>query len=67
MGKMLITTLGLKVVTSAQVLLGYSYLDVNKVITIAVTVHLSNSFPLEPDDLVSLASCRDLETKNNDT
>ncbi len=44
------------------VLLWYSDLNVNVVISIAVAVHPPNAFPLQPDHLISLAAWRNLKT-----
>lgn len=48
-----------------RVLLRHSDLDVSIVISIAVAVHLSNAVPLEPDNLVGLATGRNLGTNRN--
>lgn len=44
--------------------LWHSDLDVNVVISVAVTVHLSNALPLQPDNLVGLTTGRNLHKRN---
>lgn len=44
--------------------LWHSDLDVNIVISVAVTVHLSNALPLQPDNLVGLTTGRNLQKTN---
>lgn len=47
------------------ILLWHSDLYVSIVISIAVAVHLSNAIPLEQDNLVGLATGRNLGTNRN--
>lgn len=44
-------------------LLWHSDLDVNIVISVDVTVHLSNALPLQPDHLVALTTGRNLHSR----
>lgn len=46
-----------------RVLLWHSYLDVYNVISIAIAVHLANTFPLQPDHLIRLTACRNLKSQ----
>lgn len=49
-----------------RVLLWQSDLDVSIVVSVAVAVHLSNALPLQPDNLVALATGRNLRTNRNE-
>ena len=50
-----------------SVLLWHSDLDVNIVISIAVTVHPANAFSLQTDDLIGLASRRNLKMQTRES